>query len=230
MGTSVKAVSALPSFTILPAKGDYTVGSVITVTIGAQSDSKKVSGLDSIVNYDATKLTAGDPKLLVDKDFVMYVNKVADGKLSITLIKSAPGDNLSATAVGGALYEIPFTAKAAGTAQVDFLKTCTQDSMGDANILTTEGGAVVDIISCLDNDKQMGIYTIKPGTGGDTPTNTPAPSNTTINNNTTNNYTTAITQTPKKTELPKTGNTAVTMGLFLLGGVGLIGGFLLKAL
>lgn len=224
MVTSVKAASALPHFTIAPSTGDYTKDSNIEVKFGAISDTKKVSGLDAMIEYDASKLEIVGNPTKVTADFEVYPNKISDGKILVSLIKASAGSDFDATALNGeVLFTITFKAKAEGKAQVNFTPT-VQDSMGDSNILTREGGAVVDIISKADNDAQTGIYNIGAASGGTT-------SNTTINNNTTN-ITQVVTpvQTAKKTELPKTGNTAVTIGLFLLGGIGLVGGFLLKAL
>lgn len=223
LATSVKAAYALPHFTISPATGSYTKDSNVEVKFGAVSDAKKISGMDAMIEYDATKFDmVGDAALSVGVSFQIITNKISAGKVLVSLIKNTTESDLEATALNGEIFKITFKAKATGMAKVNFSK-CIQDSMGDSNMLTREGGSVLDVISCTDNDAQKGEYTINAVSGGDTPTNTPAPSSGT-------SATSTPVQTAVKTELPKTGNTAVTVGLFLLTGIGLIGGFLLKSI
>ena len=226
MGMSAKAALALPRLTFNPATGTYNNGDTFTVKVGAQSEGKKVAGVDANITYDSAKLeVVGKPELISTVTNFNIYPKVEAGVIKVTLVKDSSGQAVEQTGdLAGDLFTITFKTKAVGTATNTF--SCTQSSMTDSNILTNDTGAVIDIISCADN--QTGVYTINAGTGG-APTSTPVPSSTTVNN-TTNNYTTVITQTPAKTELPKTGNTAVTVGLMLLGGIGMLGAFILKAL
>jgi len=212
LGVPAKAAMAAPRLTLSPVSGSYNKGTEFTVKIGAQSEGKKISGVDVVLNYDATKLDViGNPTLESGVNFIIYP-KVESGKITVTLVKDKATDGLESTAVAGDLFTIKFKGKETGTAKATF--SCTPSSLTDSNLLTTETGTVVDVISCADN--QAGSYEITVSGNSSSPTNTPTQS--------------TPAETTSTPELPKTGNPAATIGFFLLGGIGLISAFILKAL
>jgi len=201
----VKAFAA-PRFTFTPSTGNYTVGTNISVIVGAESDAEKVLAMDVMGTFDATKLEL----LSVDKvsqpafDFTYDPGaaKIQNdtGGFEVTLAPASTSLYDSAT-VSGPLLTLTFRAKAVGTAIVNL--ACTQGNTRDTNIANQDGA---DVVSCADN--QSGSYTITEGAGGD---NSAAPT-----------ATMAPTFDTEETELPRTGGFGPTMGLLVFGSVSLI--------
>jgi len=211
---SVKAVSAAPRLTLNPNSGDKNKNEEFQVRLGAQSEGKKIAGLDAIMNYDATRLELTEKPSLITAggNFDLY-SSTTDGKITISMVQKTTGGALEVPALAGDYVVMKFKTKdLLGTARISFV--CTASSLTDSNLLTNENNTVLDVISCSDN--QQATYEIKEGSssGGSTATATSTP----------------IVQSTKKAELPKTGSTGATIGLTLLGIIGVAGAFLLKAL
>lgn len=209
---SVKAVSAAPRLTLNPNSGDKNKNEEFQVRLGAQSEGKKIAGLDAIMNYDSTRLELIEkPSLITAGNFDLY-SSTTDGKITISMVQKTTGGALDVPALTGDYVVMKFKTKdLLGTARISFV--CTASSLTDSNLLTNENNTVLDVISCSDN--QQASYEIKEGgSGGNTAAATSTP----------------IVQSTKKAELPKTGSTGATIGLTLLGIIGMAGAFLLKAL
>lgn len=206
MATPVKALAA-PRFTFTPSTGNYTVGSNISVVVGAESDTEKVLAMDVLGSFDATKLELLSVEKVSQPAFDFTYDSGAAkiqndvGSFEVTLAPASSSLYDSAT-VSGPLLTLTFRAKAVGTAIVNL--SCTQGNTRDTNIANQDGA---DVVSCADN--QSGSYTITEGTGGgsSSPTATPVP---------------AAGSDDTETELPRTGGFGPTMGLLIFGGVSLL--------
>jgi hypothetical protein len=201
---------AAPRFTFTPATGSYTVGSNISVVLGAESETEKVLAMDVMGTFDAAKLEL----LSVEKVSQPAFNFTYDagaakiqndtGTFEVTLTPASTSLYDAAT-VSGPLLTFTFRAKAAGTAIVNL--SCTQGNTRDTNIANQDGA---DVVSCAAN--QSGSYTITEPAGGDAGViSTPAPTSST---------TTA-------TELPQTGGFGTTMGLLIFGSISILSVLLL---
>jgi len=204
MVTPVRALAA-PRFTFTPSTGSYTVGSNVSVVLGAESDAEKVLAMDVVGTFDATKLEllSVEKILRADPTFnftfdsgTAKINNDA-GTFEMTLAP-ASSSLYESIVVSQPLLTFTFRAKAVGTGVVNL--TCTQGNTRDTNIANQDAA---DVVSCAAN--QSGSYTITEGSSTTaSPTSTPVPATTT------------------GSELPRTGGFGPTMGLLVFGSVSIL--------
>jgi LPXTG-motif cell wall-anchored protein len=204
---------AAPHFTFTPTSGSYNNGSSFSVTLGIESETQQVGGVDLVGTFDASKLQITSIDKVSSPAFSFEYNSSSTpiihndtGKFEITLnpTSSSVYDYKPAS---GPLLTINFSTKATGTANVGL--TCQSGSVADTNIINQQAADVVD---CASN--QSGSYTINDGGNNpSSPTSTPAPSTSTTS-----------------TQLPKTGGTAQTIGLVIFGAVSVMGALFLRFL
>ena len=204
IATPARAVAA-PRFTFTPSTGSYTVGSNVSVVLGAESDAEKVLAMDVVGTFDATKLEllSVDKILRADPTFnftfdsgTAKINNDA-GTFEMTLAP-ASSSLYESIVVSQPLLTFTFRAKAVGTGVVNL--TCTQGNTRDTNIANQDAA---DVVSCAAN--QSGSYTITEGSSTTaSPTSTPVPATTT------------------GSELPRTGGFGPTMGLLVFGSVSIL--------
>lgn len=205
----VRSVEAAAYLTVDPSSKSVNTNDTLTVTLGVNSGSETVGGVDGVGTYDSTKLEL--TSIVQSSDMVFASSEdggsctidktAAAGKFSFSCYSnSSVGDK----AVSGSLVTINFKAKATGTATLNY--TCSGTSTTDSNIVKSSN--VTDVITCASN--QSGSYTI--GSGSSTTESTTAPTSTTTS------------------ELPQTGSTGMTVGLIAFGLVSLISAAFLKFL
>lgn len=215
LGLSVRAVSAAAHLTVSPTSGTYSVGGTFKVTLGVDSGSDTVGGVDGVGTYDSAKLELTS----IEQASAMVFSSSEDGgncaidktasagKFSFSCYSnSSVGDKVAK----GDLVVITFKGKATGTAALNY--TCASGSTTDSNIV--KSSTVTDVIGCSEN--QSGSYTINSSSSGSSDTTTSAP--------------TATGTITASSELPKTGGVGVTLGLVAFGLVSLISALFLKFL
>ena len=207
MATPIRAFVA-PRFTLTPSTGSYTVGSNVSVVLGAESDTEKVLAMDVVGTFDATKLELlsvekilrADPtfNFTFDAGTAKINNDVGTFEMTLAPASSSLYDSI---VVSQPLLTFTFRAKAVGTAVVNL--TCTQGNTRDTNIANQDGA---DVVSCAAN--QSGSYTITESTGESTasPTST----------------STSVPAATTGSELPRTGGLGPTMGLLVFGSVSIL--------
>lgn len=217
LGIGVRAVSAAPHLTVSPTSGTYNVDGTFTVTLGVDSGTETIGGVDGVGTYDSAKLEltsisqASDMVFLSSEDggSCSIDKSVAAGKFSFSCYSnSSIGDKVAK----GNLVVITFKGKSTGTASLNY--TCTSGSTTDSNIV--KSSTVTDVISCSEN--QSGSYTIQSSSSSDdeeedSDESTPTP-----------------TTTSTSSELPQTGGWGTTLGLIVFGVVSLLSALLLKFL
>lgn len=201
-GAAVVGAVAAPRMTLTPATGTYNNGDSFAVTIGVNSESEMVTGMDVLGTFDAARLeivsiekpAAAVFNFFYDSATTPIINNTA-GTFAITLVPQSASVH-EAIALNGALLTVNFRAKSVGTATVRF--TCRSGANDETNIINK---SVVDVVDCSAN--QSGTYTIQ-GVGGD-----PSPTPTTV---------AGATATTRPTgSLPQTGGVGPTVGLVLFG-------------
>lgn len=211
MASPVAAMAA-PHFTLSPATGSQTVGQNFTVTMGVDSDTEKVVGIDIKAAYDSAKLElVSVEKATVPDDGYQFsyvtgqaIIKNDTGVMEVTL-PSKDTSVLVGPVAKHDLLKLTFKPKATGTATLSY--TCTAGSVVETNIISQAG---TDVVDCASN--QSGSYTIAAGVGGDSGTTT-----------------TAATPTPTSSSLPRTGAVENTVALLVFGlGSVVAGMYLLK--
>ena len=202
----VKAYAA-PRFTFTPATGSYTVGSNISVVLGAESDTEKVLAMDVVGTFDATKLELlsvekilrADPtfNFTFDAGTAKINNDTGSFEMTLAPASSSLYDSM---VVSQPLLTFTFRAKAVGNAIVNL--ACTQGNTRDTNIANQDGA---DVVSCAAN--QSGSYTITEGSSAGVPTSPPAAT---------------VAPAATGTELPRTGGFGPTFGLLVFGSVSIL--------
>lgn len=207
LATPVMAAAA-PHFTLSPASGNQTVGQNFTVTMGVDSDTDKVVGLDIKASFDATKLEV----VSIEKGTIPddgYQFSYSSGQAIIhndTGVFEVTLTPLNQSVLVGPiakheLLKVTFKPKAVGTATFNY--TCLSNSVVETNIISQEGA---DVVECAAN--QSGSYTIAAGTGGDSGSNDD------------DNSSAVATMTPvpaSTTSLPQTGVIENTILLAVFG-------------
>lgn len=209
------AAGAAAKLTLTPSSSSQTVGATFRVTIGVDSGTDKIIGIDLVGNFDATKLEV----VSIDKadvlgfvyDTAAFVAKKDNtaGTFEMTLTPASDSALTGVTAKGD-LVVVTFKGKATGSGAVNF--NCAANSVRETNVIND---AALDVVDCGLN--QSGLYTITAASGGtdSTPTNTPTPTPTS-------------TGTGTGTELPKTGAVETTILVVLAGVISLLGAVLLR--
>lgn len=210
-----RSVQAAAYLTVNPTSKSINTNDTLTVTLGVNSGTETVGGVDGVGTYDSAKLELTSIVQASDMVFASSedggsctIDKTAAaGKFSFSCYSnSSVGDK----AVSGNLVTLTFKAIATGTASLNY--TCSGTSTTDSNIVKST--TVTDVITCASN--QSGSYTIGSGSSSTTEsTSTP---------------TSATTTTTTSSELPKTGTTGVTVGLVVFGLVSLVSAVFLKFL
>jgi LPXTG-motif cell wall-anchored protein len=204
---------ATPHFTLNPSSASETTGSNFTVTMGVDSNTSKVIGIDIQGTFDASKLqivSIDKAANIPDSGYQFtytsgqaIINNTA-GTFEVTLPSANSSVYTGVVAVQD-LLTITFKPTASGTATLDYV--CTAGSVADSNIIDQSGNDVVD---CTAN--QSGSYTISGTNSSSSVTNTPTPTSTSSSSST------AATATPTKgASLPDTGSVANTVALLVLG-------------
>lgn len=202
---TASAVSAAPKLTLTPVSGSYTNGSNFTVSIGVNSDTTKSSAVDVWASFDPAKLevvsivkSATPP---FPFDLTPEINNTT-GKFNFSCLSTNMSSSQD-TVINGELAVVTFRAKAAGTANLNFV--CTAGSMTDSNIFDSTTN---DLIDCASNNS--GSYTITASASAAT--------------------TPTVAAATSSAELPKTGGVASTFGLIIFGAVSLASAIFLKFL
>ena len=198
---SPMGVFAAPHFTLTPATGSQTVGQNFVVTMGIDSDTEKVVGVDIKASFDSTKLeVVSIEKGVIPDDGYLFSytpsqaiihNDTGVFEVTLTPLNQSV---LVGPIAKHELLKVTFKPKAVGTATFNY--TCLAGSVVETNIISQAG---VDVVNCASN--QSGSYTIAAGTGGEVApvaTATVAPKATT-------------------TSLPQTGGVENTIILLVLG-------------
>lgn len=203
--SSPLAVVATPHFTLNPSSGTQTVGQNFTVTMGIDSDTEKVVGVDLKASFDSSKLEVVSIDKATNIPDTGYLFSYTSGQAIIhndTGVFEVTLTPLNQSVLVGPIAKhdllvVTFKPKAAGTATFNY--TCTAGSVVETNIISSAG---TDVVDCTTN--QSGSYTINAGSGGDSgsvaATATPT-----------------LTPTTDTTSLPKTGGIANTVALIVLG-------------
>jgi len=154
------AAMAAPHFTLSPAAANETVGQNFVVTLGVDSGTEKVIGIDIKGTFDASKLeiVSIDKGTIPDDGYLFTytpgqaIIRNDTGQFEATLAKL--DSNLYTGVVAKhELLKITFRPKAAGTATLNYV--CAAGSISDVNIINQSANDVVD---CASN--QSGSYTI----------------------------------------------------------------------
>lgn len=199
--------AATPHFTLNPSSASETTNQNFTVTIGVDSNTDPVIGIDIQGTFDASKLQIQSiDKVSSDSGYQFtYVSSQAiihndTGKFELTL-PSADSSVYTGVIAKQDLLTITFKPIASGTGTLNFV--CAAGSVADTNIINQAGNDVVD---CSAN--QSGSYTITDGSNGNSPTATPTQTSTSA----------AATAVPTTTsQLPQTGGVGDTIILLILG-------------
>jgi LPXTG-motif cell wall-anchored protein len=215
----VRAMAA-PHFTLSPASANETTGQNFTVTMGVDSGTEMVIGIDIQGTFDASKLEM----VSIDKGSVpddgyqfTYTSGQAiihndTGQFEVTL-PSANSSVYTGVVAKHELLKITFRPKAAGVATLNYV--CAAGSIADTNIINQAGNDVVD---CGSN--QSGSYTIADA-GGSSSAATPTPTSTSSS---------AATAAPTTSTLPQTGGVENTVALLILGISGMMAAWYLKSI
>ena len=214
LAVSAQAVNAAAHLTVDPTSGTYSIDGTFKVTLGVDSGSETIGGVDGVGTYDSTKLELTS---IDQASSMIFASSEDGGNCAIDKTAAAGKFNFSCysnSTVGdkvakGDLVVITFKGKSTGTASLNY--TCSSGSTIDSNIV--KSSTVTDVISCGEN--QSGSYTINSSSSGDSETATETPTPTT---------------TGTSSELPKTGGVGVTLGLVVFGLVSLISALFLKFL
>ncbi len=216
-----RGVLAAPHFTFTPATGSYSGD--FDVTLGVDSGTEKVVGIDIEGVFDATKLelsSISKATQLDDYGFKFTYSSsgtIIDNQAGSFRTALLPIDSSihSALAALQPLLVLHFKGKANGTASVSL--TCQGASVVDTNIINQ---ASADVVVCASN--QSGSYTISSGSSNPTATPVPNATATSVPNS---------TATPTRTsQLPQTGNSSSTLMLMAVGLMSLVGALFLKRL
>jgi len=197
---SPMGVFAAPHFTLTPTTGNQTVGQNFVVTMGIDSDTEKVVGVDIKASFDSTKLeVVSIEKGIIPDDGYLFSytpsqaiihNDTGVFEVTLTPLNQSV---LVGPIAKHELLKVTFKPKAVGTATFNY--TCLAGSVVETNIISQAG---VDVVNCASN--QGGSYTIAAGTGGDV-----AP------------VATATVAPRVTTSLPQTGGVENTIILLVLG-------------
>lgn len=169
MALPVKAMAA-PHFTLTPSSANETVGQNFVVTMGIDSDTEKVIGVDIKATFDASKLEiVSIDKGTVPSDGYNFTYTASQpiihndtGAFEVTL-PSADSSVYTGAVAKHELLKITFKPKTTGVATLNYV--CSANSVTETNII---GQAGSDVVDCASN--QSGSYTISAGVGGDTTT------------------------------------------------------------
>lgn len=220
----VKAMAA-PHFTLDPSSANETVGQNFVVTMGVDSNTSKVIGIDIQGTFDASKLEIEsiDKATIPDDGYQFtYVSSQAiihndTGKFELTL-PSANSSVYTGVVAKHDLLKITFKPKATGVATLNYV--CAAGSVADTNIIDQSGSDVVD---CASN--QSGSYTIA-DSGSSSPSSTPTPTSSSSSSSST-----GATATPTTAaSLPDTGSVSNTVALLVFGISGMMAAWYLKSL
>ncbi len=200
-----------------PSSGNYNVGDTFDVAVWVDPEGKDVQTMDLIMTYDKTKLETSQAAIEDEGYFGNYTDYVfnvdqTEGSMKnfIFATNSAITNDQKAKVI-----TITFTAKATGTATVNFL--CGNDFQTQVRNIDA------DLIVCGSNGS--GSYTIT--SSGTVPTSTPIPTSvlqSTATPQPTTIQSAGVTTTPAA--LPETGFMSVGLGAIslasLLIGIGLL--------
>lgn len=210
---------AVPHFTFTPSTGTYNTNSTFSVTLGIDSGTEQVGGVDLVGIFDASKLEITSIDKVSSPAFAFDYNSTSTplihndtGKFEITLNPTS-SSVYDYKVASGPLLTVNFKAKASGTASVSLV--CQSGSVSDTNIINQQA---VDVVSCSSN--QAGSYSItdsgsSSSVSSSSPTSTPTPTPTT---------------STTSTQLPKTGGVSQTIGLVVFGVVSVVGALFLRLL
>jgi uncharacterized protein YcnI len=224
MGACPVRALAAAHFTLNPASANETTGQNFVVTVGVDSDTSKVIGIDIQGTFDASKLEIESiDKANVPDDGYQFTYTSSQaiihndtGKFELTL-PSANSSVYTGVVAKHDLLKITFKPKAAGVATLNYV--CAAGSVADTNIIDQSGSDVVD---CASN--QSGSYTISDGSSGSSPTATPTSGSSSSSSST-------ATATPTTAaSLPDTGTVANTVALLVLGISGMAAAWYLKSI
>lgn len=219
--TPAKAM-ATPHFTLSPSSANETTGQNFVVTMGVDSDTEKVIGIDIQGTFDASKLEIEsiDKADVPDSGYQFtYTSGQAiihndTGQFEVTL-PSANSSVYTGVVAKHDLLKITFKPKTTGVATLSYV--CAAGSVADTNIINQSGN---DVVGCSAN--QSGSYTIAGASGS---SSTPTPTGTSSSASSTS------TPIPTTTaSLPDTGSVANTVALLVLGISGMMAAWYLKSL
>lgn len=214
--TFAQAADVTMSFT--PSTGNFQVGEEFDVAINLDTAGQKIVAADARLEFSADKL---EVKVISEGGISgTYVTNF-DNQTGLVTINVFAFDGFSWS---GSLATLTFSAKSAGTAEVELVFDPT-DASDDSSVAVL--GEVTDQLSSVTSAS----YTLA---GGEEPTVTPVPTSTPAPTATATPIL-SLTSTPTPTsalgevgELPGTGLVEWTYSLFFIGvGILLIGGSLL---
>lgn len=153
-GKKVNCLTKGPSdsnsyLTLDPIKGSYSVGETFLVTVGANSVSNNVSGVDVVGTYNATNLELVSIKKASSMVFgtsgdCVFGKSLTEGKFAFTCFANETNFD---KAIKGDLAVLNFKVKKSGEAKVGFV--CVNGSNSDSNMVKSSTPS--DIIACNSN-------------------------------------------------------------------------------
>jgi|Napbiome12C3dose_1001474.scaffolds.fasta_scaffold00001_136 hypothetical protein len=167
----VPALAQTTSLEIDPASGTFNRGCSFTLKVLLKTGGAPAEGVDTIIIYDTTRLTADSvTKGTLFPDYPIKNIDSASGRIAISAIGSVGSPFTGSGEFASINFTIPSTAQT-GTTQVNLeFDAGNKAKTTDSNVSGVQGGMVVDMLDSVLN----GTFTI--GSGACTAQPSPLPS------------------------------------------------------